>query len=176
MSGTTDLVKIAYQCPVCGNALPHVAAVPPFDAPCCGCGAYLWCRQRNSAAGVVLEVVSRRAPEPWEVAEVIDALGRHGRLDRVTLDLSRLEIIHSSFLAALVGTKKRLRAAGCELYLLGLRPMVREIFDRLRLDKLFHIVQTEEDIAVVARRISTTGAISAGKCGYRDGVSPVPVL
>ena len=27
MSGTTDVVKIAYQCPVCGNALPQLGSL-----------------------------------------------------------------------------------------------------------------------------------------------------
>jgi len=150
MSGTTDVLKIAYHCPVCGHALPHLAALPPFDAPCCECGCYLWCRQRDSAEGVVLEAVRGRAPEPWEVKRVVDSLGRHGTLDRVTLDLSQLAVINSSFLAALVGTKKRLEASGCTLFLCGLRPIVREIFDRLRLNRFFEIVKREEHVAVCA--------------------------
>ena len=150
MSGTTDVVKIAYQCPVCGNALPRLAALPPFDAPCCECGSYLWCRRRDSAEGVVLEAVAGRAPEPWEVERVVDSLGRHGTLDRVTVDLSQLEVINSSFLAALVGMKKRLQPFGCTLFLRGLRPIVCEIFDRLRLNGFFNIVKSEEHVAVCA--------------------------
>jgi anti-anti-sigma factor len=147
MSGTTDVMKISYQCPVCGNALPHFAALPPFDAPCFECGSYLWCRRRDSAEGVVLEAVSGRAPEPWEVARVVDTLGRSGSVDRVTLDLSQLVVINSSFLAALVGTKKRLHASGCTLFLCGLRPIVRETFDRLRLNRYFNIVKSDEHVA-----------------------------
>ena len=150
MSGTTYVSTRSYQCPVCGNALPHFAASPPFDAPCCECGCYLWCRQRDSAEGLVLEAVSGRTPEPWEVARVVDSLGRHGTLDRVTLDLTQLEIINSSFLAALVGMKKRLQASGCTLVLCGLRPIVREVFDRLRLTRLFDVVKSEEHVAVCA--------------------------
>ena len=142
--------EISYQCPVCGNALPHLAASPPFDAPCCECGSYLWCRRRDSAEGVVLEAVSGRAPEPSEVKRLVDSLGRHGTLDRVTLDLSKLHIVNSSFLAALVVMKKRLQTSGCTLFLCGLRPMVREIFGQLRFDRLFHIVKSEEHVAVFA--------------------------
>jgi anti-anti-sigma factor len=68
----------------------------------------------------------------------------------VTLDLSQLEIINSSFLAALVGLKTRLQASGCTLRLCGLRPIVREIFARLRFDKLFNMVKSEEHVAVCA--------------------------
>jgi anti-anti-sigma factor len=99
---------------------------------------------------VILEAVSGRAPEPWEVARVVDSLSRHGTLDRVTLDLSQLEIINSPFLAALVGMKKRLQASGCTLFLCGLRPIVVEIFDRLRLNKLLAIMKSEEHVAVCA--------------------------
>jgi anti-anti-sigma factor len=91
---------------------------------------------------VVLEAVSGRAPEPWEVERVVDSLGRHGTLDRVTVDLSKLEIINSSFLAALVGMTKRLQGSGCTLLLCGLRPIVREIFDRLHFERLFDIVKS----------------------------------
>jgi anti-anti-sigma factor len=150
MSGTTDAVKIAYQCPVCGNPLPYQVPLPPFDAPCCECNSYVWCRRRDSAEGVVLEVVAGRAPEPWEVERVVDSLGRHGTLERVTIDLSQLEIINSSFLAALVGMNKRLRPFGCTLFLRGLRPIVCEIFDRLRLTRFFKIVESEEHVAVCA--------------------------
>jgi anti-anti-sigma regulatory factor len=150
MHGTTDTVKIAYQCPVCGNALPHLAPVPPFDAPCCECGSYLWCRRRDSAEGVVLEVVAGRAPEPSEVERVVDSLGRHGTLERVTIDLSHLKIINSSFLAAFVSMNKRLQPFGCTLFLRGLSPIVREIFDRLRLNGYFRIVTSEERVAVCA--------------------------
>ena len=150
MSSTTNEAKISYQCPVCGNALPHLAALPPFDAPCCECGSYLWCRQRDSVEGLVLEAVSGRAPEPVEVEQLVDSLSRRGRLDRVTFDLSQLEIVNSSFLAALVGMKKRLHASGCTLVLCGLRPLVREIFERLRLTRLFDMVQSEEHVAMCA--------------------------
>jgi anti-anti-sigma factor len=92
---------------------------------------------------VVLEAVSGRAPEPGELIEVIQALARQGPHDRVTVDLSKLEMINSSFLAALVGMKKRLGASGCMLVLCGLNPIVAEIFDRLRLNRLFDIVSSE---------------------------------
>jgi anti-anti-sigma factor len=99
---------------------------------------------------VVLEIVAGRAPEPWEVEQVVGSLGRHGTLDRVTVDLSQLAVINSSFLAALVGMKKRLQPFGCTLFLRGLRPIVREIFDRLRLNRYFRIVKSEEHVAVCA--------------------------
>jgi anti-anti-sigma factor len=140
MNGTTETVKTGYQCPNCGNVLPYLAALAPFDAPCCECGGYLWCRRRDSTDDVVFEAVSGRAPEPWELVKVIHAIAREDPHDCVTVDLSKLEMINSSFLAALVTMKKHLDASGCTLVLCGLNPIVAEIFDRLRLNRLFVIV------------------------------------
>jgi anti-anti-sigma factor len=99
---------------------------------------------------VVLEAVSGRAPEPWELVKVIQTLARQGPHDRVTVDLSKLEMINSSFLAALVGMKKRLDASGCTLVLCGLNPIVAEIFDRLRLNRLFDIAPSRQSVAMCA--------------------------
>ena len=140
--------KVSYHCPVCGSALPHLAPVPPFDAPCFECHAYLWCRRRNPATGVVLEAVPGRAPEAWEVKRVVDSLERQGAPDRVILDLSRLDIIYCSLVAALVGMQKQLQVSGRTLSLCGLRPVVRETFDQLRLNMLFAIVMSEDDVAM----------------------------
>jgi hypothetical protein len=37
--------NVSYHCPICRNVLPHLAALPPFDAPCFKCGSFLWCRR-----------------------------------------------------------------------------------------------------------------------------------
>jgi anti-anti-sigma factor len=99
---------------------------------------------------VVLEAVSGRAPEPRELVKVVQALARQGPHDCVTVDLSKLRMINSSFLSALVGMKKHLDASGCTLALCGLNPIVAEIFDRLRLDQFFDIVSREQPIAMGA--------------------------
>ncbi len=150
MTGTTDTVKSGYQCPICGNTLPHLAALAPFDAPCSECGCYLWCRRRGSAEGMVLEAVSGRAPEPSELGKVVDTITREGPHVRVTVDLSKLEMVNCSFLAALVRMNKRLDASGCTLVLCGLNPNVAEIFDRLRLNRLFDIVSGGQENAMCA--------------------------
>jgi anti-anti-sigma factor len=71
---------------------------------------------------------------------VVESLSRQGALDRMTLDLSQLVAVHSSFLAALVVIKKRVQASGGTLCLCGLQPIVREIFEQIRFDKVFDIV------------------------------------
>ena len=133
---------ISYQCPICRTALPYLTTLPPFAAPCFKCGSLLWCRRRDSPEGVVLEAVPGCTPKSWEVELIVESLGRHGTLDRVTLDLSKLEIIDSSYVGALVGMRKRLQASGCALLLCGLSPVVLDILDRLRLTRLFGIVKS----------------------------------
>ena len=133
---------ISYDCPICRDALPYLTTLPPVGTPCFKSGAFLWCRRRDSPEGVVLEAVPGRTPKSWEVELIVDSLGRHGTLDRVTLDLSKLEIVDSSYVGALVGMRKRLQASGCALLLYGLSPVVLEIFGRLRLNRLFGILKS----------------------------------
>ena len=139
-----NVEETSCQCPVCGNVLPHLAALPPFDAPCSECGSYLWCRCRASGGEVVLEALPGRTPEPWEVDRVVEALARHSPEGRVVFDLSLLDIVSSSLIARLVTLSKDVRSLGGEFYLSGLRPVVRETFDRLRLDRVFEILDNNE--------------------------------
>jgi anti-anti-sigma regulatory factor/DNA-directed RNA polymerase subunit RPC12/RpoP len=135
-------VGVSYHCPVCGNTLPFEAPVVRFDAPCSGCGSHIWCRQRSVAGSeeLVLEVLPERTPQPWDVDHVVSALVRNGTFERVVLDMSRLEIVNSSFVARLVAMNKKIRAVGGRLYLQGLSPVMREIFGQLRLDKAVLII------------------------------------
>ena len=136
--------ETSYQCPVCGNGLPHLAATPPFDAPCSECDSYLWCRKRTSQGDVILEAVPGRTPEPWEVDQVIKVLARENCEGRVVFDLALLDIVSSSLIARLVTLSKEVRSFGGDFYISGLRPVVRETFDRLRLDRVFDILDNEE--------------------------------
>ena len=139
--------QASYQCPVCANALPHLAALPPFDAPCAECGAYLWCRQRISDNGIYLNVVPGRTPEPWEVERVVKSILQQDSAAHVVVDLSLLDVVSSSLIARLVTMSKDLHAGGAKLVLSGLRPVVRETFDRLSLGKVFDIQDNDESMA-----------------------------
>ena len=134
----------SYRCPICGNGLPHLAARPPFDAPCSECNSYLWCRERVSGGDLILEAVPGRTPEPWEVDRVVEALVGRGHEGRVIFDLCLMDIVSSSLIARLVTFSKEYRSTGGQFYLTGLRPVVRETFDRLRLDKVFKILDNEQ--------------------------------
>ena len=136
-----------YQCPVCGNALPHLRTPPPFDAPCSECGGYLWCRRRGGSDAILLEATPGRSPEPIEVERVIRSLLSEGEPLRIILDLSHLELINSSFMARLIMMNRRIRDEGGTFFLKGLQPVVREIFDRARLDLVLDVIDDETDAA-----------------------------
>lgn len=133
----------SFHCPVCGNALPHLMAPPPFDAPCSECGGYLWCRRRGAGVPIWLVATPGRSPEPIEVERVIRALLSSGEPLRVILDLSQLELINSSFMARLIMMNRRVRDEGGTFFLRGLQPVVREIFDRARLDLVLDVLEDE---------------------------------
>ena len=61
---------VSYQCPICGNSVPHEPSLPRFDAPCSECGYHLWCRRRVPSGDTELEVLPLRTPEPWEVDQL----------------------------------------------------------------------------------------------------------
>ena len=125
----------SYQCPVCGNALPQPVPAPPFDAPCSECGAYLWCRRRMGAGPVFLQAVPGRSPEPAEVEQVLQTYERAHAGEDVTFDLSLMQLVTSSFMARLISMNRRITAAGGKLQITGLQPMVRDLFQRARLDR-----------------------------------------
>jgi hypothetical protein len=130
----------SFRCPVCGNGLPALMAPHPFDAPCSECGNYLWCRICEEGDPVVLEAIPGRSPEPVEVDRVVQSLLSHEGQVRVVLDLSRLHLINSSFMARLIMMNRRLRDAGSQFFLKGLQPVVREIFDRARLGMALDVI------------------------------------
>jgi anti-anti-sigma regulatory factor len=88
----------------------------------------------------VLEAIPGRSPEPIEVERVVRALLINGEPVRVILDLSRLELINSSFMARLIMMNRRLRDEGSAFYLRSLQPVVREIFDRARLGMALDLI------------------------------------
>jgi anti-anti-sigma factor len=86
-----------------------------------------------------------RIPEPRDVERLVGSLIRSGRIARVLLNLSKLDYLSSLLLARFVAMNRQIRAAGGTLYLCGLHPVVREIFETVGLAKSFQIVDREED-------------------------------
>lgn len=66
-------------------------------------------------------------------------------LPRIVLNLSELKFASSSFIAGLVSLHKKVRVAGGKLVLCELRPVMVEILEGARLNKLFDITEDEEN-------------------------------
>lgn len=75
------------------------------------------------------------APELMPTIDQLVSEKRH----RVTVDLSSLDIIDSSGVAALVALYKRVRAVGGQVTVVGARDQPLAIFKLLRMDKVFSI-------------------------------------
>ncbi len=71
-----------------------------------------------------------------ELMPTIDKLVGERR-PRITVDLSGLDIIDSSGVAALVALYKRMRAVGGQVTVVGARDQPLAIFKLLRMDKVF---------------------------------------
>ncbi len=139
--------EVLYQCPVCGHGLPHEPPMPRFDAPCSDCGYHIWCRRRTPSDDVVLEVLPGRTPDPWDVEQLVESLIQQRPAARVVVDLHLLDLVDSAFVARLLAMHKRIRASGGQFVLCGLCPVVREMFQHLRLEKAFEILGAADDPA-----------------------------
>ena len=95
---------------------------------------------------MLLEALPDRTPEPQEVEAAVDALLDGGEASRIVLDMTRLELVSSAFVARLVSMNKRLRASGAELVLCGMSPVIREVFAQLHLDRAFLIVDSQDAV------------------------------
>ncbi len=131
-------------CLVCGADLGFDTLPPSPNAPCSRCGHLSWFRKRAVDDIVVLDVFSARGIG----SEQMDCLSRSlvdcGGQPHIVLNLSELKFASSSFIARLVALHKRVRMAGGKLVLCELRPVMVEILDGARLNKLFDITQDEE--------------------------------
>jgi len=88
---------------------------------------------------MILEMLPQRTPEPWEVNQLVEALQRNSSHTHVVADLSGLDLVDSAFVARLVLLNRLIASSGGRLVLLGLSPLLRETFDRLRLSAAFEI-------------------------------------
>jgi anti-anti-sigma regulatory factor len=138
--------KTRYECPVCGNVLPHEPWLARFDAPCFECGYHLWCRRRLPGTETILEVLPERTPEPWEAKQLVASLIARNSHALVTMDLSQLQIVDSAFVARLISMNRSIRETGGRFVLRGMCSTIREIFAQLRLDQAFEIVEDEQGV------------------------------
>ncbi len=66
--------------------------------------------------------------------------------DTVVLDMSNVAYIDSAGLGSLVALLKDVRTKGKEFVLASLKPNVKRIFEMTRLDRVFKIVDTLEEV------------------------------
>jgi len=131
-------------CAVCGAEVPFHTLPPAPNRPCSHCGHLLWFRKRAVDDVVVLDVLSARGISGEQMESASQSLVDCGSSPRIVLNLSELKFASSSFIAGLVSLHKKIRVAGGKLVLCELRPVMQEILDGARLNKLFDITEDEE--------------------------------
>lgn len=67
------------------------------------------------------------------------------RADRIVINMTKVSYVDSSGLATLVELLKNMRSYGGRLRLSGLSAKVKSLFEITKLDKLFEIMQSEEE-------------------------------
>jgi len=131
-----------------------LASESPADVRCRDCGGLVWFRKRTADDAVILDVLPGRIPEPEDIESLCKTLVHPGAVALVAVNLSQAEIVDSTFVASLVGLRRRLLAANGKLVLYSLRRAMLEILDYTRLDEFFDTFDTEEN-AVSALRSAT---------------------
>jgi len=64
---------------------------------------------------------------------------------QLVIDMSKVEVINSSGLGVLILLCDRLNKEGGKMVVMGLCPLIDELFERMRLYLLFKIVKTQEE-------------------------------
>jgi anti-sigma B factor antagonist len=77
-------------------------------------------------------------------AEVIQLFDKYKR--SIAIDMSKVEYIDSSFLGAIVSAFKHLISFQAEVVLVGLSKDITNLFSLTRLDKVFKIYNTFDDV------------------------------
>jgi anti-anti-sigma factor len=73
------------------------------------------------------------------------ALAETPRSHRLVLNSGDVRCMSTAMLGKLIGFDKRVKQGGGDLALCSLRPDLVAQFERMRLDRLFHICSTEEE-------------------------------
>jgi anti-sigma B factor antagonist len=71
--------------------------------------------------------------------------------DKLIVDLSEVDVINSSGLGVLILASDRLSKIGGKLVVTGLCPLLKELFQRMRLNTLFTVVENQEEALSAVR-------------------------
>jgi anti-anti-sigma factor len=152
--GTVELLAEAI-CPLCDAELKGDLSVSGIEARCPNCHGSLWCQMTTLGGVVVLDMMPRQTFECEFARPLRDSLWPFSGRSPVVVNLSKVEVADSTFLAGLVLLKKRTDAAGGRLILYGPRSLLREMFAFTRLAEFFVIVATEADALRMLKRGDT---------------------
>jgi anti-anti-sigma factor len=133
------------QCPLCGEELAIGPLQLPGEAACAHCGHVLWFSKREIDDVIILDVISGKVAINQEIGKVCEALILHEKTPKIILNLSHVQFVSSSFIAGLIALHKRFRAAGGQLVMYGMSPVVWETLQGAKLDKLLNITATESE-------------------------------
>ncbi len=149
-------------CPICGSPL----SIGPLDLPgttaCQKCQHVLWFSARTEAGVAIVDVISGKIATNQDIVRVAEAFLKLGTPPRIVMNLGGVQLISSSFIAGLIALNKRMRDAHGEMILCELTPVVRETLIGAKLDKIFHMADTQSEAkaAFASDRSSSTPAPS----------------
>jgi anti-anti-sigma factor len=89
-------------------------------------------------------------PEQEQAAKELVASGEVGGGRPVIVDLSGADAAYSRFLGALLTLRHQQRQRSSEVLLAGVRPLVRQAFERCGLDRVFETFPTVEEAVKAA--------------------------
>jgi len=105
----------------------------------------VWFFKRTVDDVLIVDALRGRIPEPEDIKHLCEFLVQSGAPLRLAVNLSQADIVHSTFIASLVGLRRRLLAVKGRLVLYSLLPVMRQILERTQLNRLFDIFDSEED-------------------------------
>ncbi|TWU28773.1 STAS domain-containing protein [Novipirellula artificiosorum] len=128
-------------CSVCGAVICMDPSRPAGDAPCPSCGHLLWF-SRNQIARVDFE-----AGQTFDktVAEQLSRAGNELSHSKLLLNFENVAFLSSEAITELVKLNETIHRGGGRLVLYNVRPNAMEVFKITKRDKLFHIVDSEQD-------------------------------
>ena len=110
---------------------------PSTDARCSHCGKPGWLRIQQASDPVILDLLPNIDLEAADLVGVGRAFLRSDMAPHIVLNLHFLQFVSSSFIAGLVALQKAVCAANGRLVLSGANPVIREIFQIMKLDRYF---------------------------------------
>ena len=95
--------------------------------------------------------VTAQQIEHGETRPLEDVLGEQWSSRRIALDMTKAEYIDSTAIGWLLSSQKQMSRDGGALVLHSVSPQVQEIFDILRINRVFSIAANEDEAVQIAR-------------------------